>query len=117
MALSKKARLMYFGPSPSARKLTCINFNLEMLVVGPTASRARRSSARGQLSTVCAGPIGHVCRREGLGEALDASDVALRKVHLDADHCVAGTALVDARSIVDGLRRAYRSHSSTRVAR
>ena len=117
MALSKNTRLMFIGPSPAARKLTCINFNLEMLVVGPTASRARRSSARGQLSTVCAGPIGHVCRREGLGEALDASDVALRKVHLDADHGVAGTALVGARSTVDGLRRAYRSRMSTRGAR
>ena len=117
MALSKKARLMLCGPSPPAQKLTYINFNLEMLVVGPTASRARRSSARGQLSTVCAGPIGPVRRREGLDEALDASDVALRNVHSTPADGVAGTALVGARSTVDGLRRAYRSRSSTRGAR
>ena len=117
MALSKKARLMFFGPSPPARKLTYINFNLETRVVGPTASRARRSSARGRLPMVGAGPSGPMRRRDGLGEARDASHVVVKKRALGAGHGVAGAALVDARSPTDGRRRAFRSHASTRRAR
>ena len=90
MALSKKARLMFFGPSPPARKLTYINFNLETRVVGPTASRARRSSARGRLPMVGAGPSGPMRRRDGLGEARDASHVVVKKRALGAGHGVPG---------------------------
>ena len=46
---------------------------------------------------VGAGPSGPVRRRDGLGEARDASDVVVKKRALDAGHGVAGTALVGAR--------------------
>ena len=76
-----------------------------------------RKAFLGRLPMVGAGPSGPVRRHEDLGETLDASDVVIKKRALDADHGVAGAALVDARSPTDGRRRAFRSRASTRPAR
>ena len=106
---------MLCGPSHQRENQHILTSIWDTLVVGRTASwhgacwravNCRRSAPGLSVTYVDA---------RGSVRALDASDVALRKVHLDADHGVmGGQQLVGARSTVDGLRLAYRSRMSTR---